>query len=147
MNDKINPMDKFNFLLGNWKLEYKVPKSGFSSEDIGEGEGRFEYILNNRYVAFDYHAKLTNMERSAHAIFAWDSKCKIYRYWWFEDSGEFMKATCNFIDENTLCMNWHDSILVQTFSRLENDKIILQMKYPVNKNDFQVILEVIFTKK
>jgi hypothetical protein len=31
--NELNPMDKFNFLLGTWKLEYKVPKSHFSDYD------------------------------------------------------------------------------------------------------------------
>jgi len=147
MSKELNPMDKFSFLLGTWKMKYKIPKGQFSSEDIGEGKGIFKRILNNRYVTFDYNAKLTTIEAAAHAIFAWDEKSKIYRYWWFEDSGESMKATCNFINENTLCLNWHNSLLVQTFHRAENGKIILQMKNPSNKNDYDIILEVVFTKK
>ena len=147
MNKEINPMDKFHFLIGTWELEYKVSTSQFSVEDVGKGEGTFKRILNNRYVTFDYYAKLSTGEGAAHAIFAWDEKCKIYRYWWFEDSGEFMKATCNFINDNTLCLNWHNSVLVQTFSQTENDKIILEMRYPKNKTDYEIILEVIFTKK
>ncbi|MCJ7552266.1 MAG: hypothetical protein MUO34_00150 [Ignavibacteriaceae bacterium] len=147
MSEELNPMDKFNFLLGTWKLHYKVPKSHFSDVDIGEGEGEFKRILNNQYVTFDYSAKLSNSEGAAYAIFAWDEKSQIYRYWWFEDSGEFMKATCNFINENTLCLNWHNSLLVQTFSRIENGNILLEMRYPSNKNDYEIILEVVFTKK
>ena len=58
-----------------------------------------------------------------------------------------MEATCNFIDENTLCLNWHDSILVQTFGRRENGSVVLEMRYPQNKTDYEVVLEVIFTKK
>ena len=126
MNEQPNPIDKFNFLLGKWDLEYKVPKTQFSDEDFGLGEGEFKRILNNRYVTFDYHAKLEPRERAAHAIFAWEEKSKIYRYWWFEDSGAFMQATCNFLDENTLCLNWHDSLLVQTFSRMENGKTTVE---------------------
>jgi len=147
MSKESNPMDKFNFLLGAWKLKYKVPKSQFSDDDAGEGEGEFKRVLNNRYVTFDYHAKLSASEGAAHTIFAWDEKNKIYRYWWFEDSGEFMKATCNFINENTLCLNWHNSLLVQRFNRIENEKILLQMRYPSNKKDYATILEVVFTKK
>ncbi|MBU1680863.1 MAG: hypothetical protein KJ799_09355 [Bacteroidetes bacterium] len=146
MSEELNPMDKFNFLLGVWKIEYQVPKSQFSEYDSGGGEGEFKRILKNKYVTFDYYAKLSKIEDAAHAIFAWDEKSKIYRYWWFEDSGEFMKATCNFINENTLCFNWHNSLLVQTFQPIENGKIVLQMRYPSNKNDYEVILEVVFTK-
>lgn len=147
MNTQPNPMDKFNFLLGKWHLEYKVPKSQYSQEDQGSGEGEFKRILNDKYVAFDYHAILTGGEGSAHGVFAWDEKSKIYRYWWFEDSGAFMKATCNFLDDNTLCLNWHDSTLVQTFSKMEDGNVILEMRYPKNLTEYEVVLEVIFKKK
>jgi len=147
MKKELNPMDMLAFLIGDWKLEYKVPKSRYSSEDTGSGEGNFQWILNNNYMTFNYYAKLSTRENTAHALFAWDEKSKLYRYWWFEDSGAFMSASCNFIDENTLCLNWHDSLLVQTFHRIDDDKIILQMKYPGNENKSETILEVIFTKK
>ncbi|MGE5861792.1 MAG: hypothetical protein ACM34J_14600, partial [Ignavibacteria bacterium] len=67
--------------------------------------------------------------------------------WWFEDSGAFMEASCNFIEENTLCLNWHDSLLVQTFRRIDEGKINLQMKYPRNENEYELILEVVLTRK
>ena len=147
MSNKLNPMDKFNFLFGTWKLDYKVPKSRFSEEDSGQGEGSFKHILNDRYVTFDYHAKLSKGEGTAHAIFAWDKKSNIYRYWWFEDSGEYMEATCDFIDDRTLYLNWHNSLLVQSFQLLEDGKVKLQMRYPLNKNEYETVLEVISTKK
>lgn len=147
MGEEINPMDKFNFLLGAWKLEYQVPKSLFSESDSGEGEGEFKRILNNQYVTFDYYAKLSKGQGATHAIFGWDKRSNNYRYWWFEDSGEFMEATCNFLNETTLYLNWHNSLLVQTFQLTENGKIVLQMKYPANQNNYEVVLEVVFTKK
>lgn len=146
MDKELNPMDKFNFLLGTWDMEYKVPKSQFSNEDSGNGKGEFKRILNDKYVTFDYSAKFSTSTGGAHGIFAWDEKNKIYRYWWFENSGEFSQATCNFLDENTLCFNWHNSLLVQTFTHTEDGKILLEMRYPSNKNDYEIILEVIFTK-
>lgn len=147
--DKIDdPMDKFHFFIGDWKLEYKVPASRFSAEDSGVGEGSFKRVLNDRYVVFDYHAKLSAGEGGAHGIFAWDKRGNIYRYWWFEDSGEYSEASCEFLDENTLCMNWHDGVLVQIFRRLEDGKkILLQMKYPSDKNDYKTVLEVLLTRK
>lgn len=147
MREELDPVDKFNFLLGTWQLEYNVPKSLFSDADNGKGYGEFKRILNSRYVSFDYSAKLSKGEAAAHAVFAWDEKNKIYKYWWFEDSGAFMTATCNFVDENTLCLNWHNSLLVQSFNITENGKVILRMKYPLNTNDYDLILEVVFTKK
>jgi len=147
MGEVLNPMDKFNFLLGTWKLQYKVPMSQFSKADKGTGEGVFKRYLNDKYVTLDYYAKLKAGEGAAHGIFVWDEKCNIYRYWWFEDSGSFMEATCNFINENTLCLNWHNSLLVQTFTKLKNGKVVLHMSYPSNKSSYDVVLEVVFTKK
>ncbi|MEW6195958.1 MAG: DUF1579 family protein [Bacteroidota bacterium] len=147
MDKKFDPMDKFNFLLGTWEMKYDVPKSKFSAADKGTGIGEFKRILNDKYVAFDYHAKFTKSEGGAHGIFGWDEKSNIYRYWWFENSGAFMEASCNFTNDNTLSMNWHNSTLVQTFTKMKNDKVILQMKTPVNKDDYAVVLEVVFTKK
>lgn len=146
MEKEFNPMDKFNFLLGSWEMEYKVPGSKFSDKDSGNGQGEFKRILNNQYVSFDYIAELSSGEGAAHAIFAWDEKSKIYRFWWFENSGAFMKATCDFVNENTLCLNWHNSLLVQTFRKIEDGKIILQMKNPSIEDDYELLLEVIFTK-
>jgi L-rhamnose mutarotase len=146
MTNQSNPIDKFNFLLGKWKLIYKVPKSSFSDADEGEGTGEFKRVLNDKYVTFDYSAKLHAGEGSAHAIFVWDEKANLYRYWWFEDSGSFMTASCNFINEDTLCLNWHNSLLVQTFKRETNDRIILKMSYPSDDNSYDVILEVTFIK-
>lgn len=139
-------MDKFNFLLGTWELEYKIPESQFSPGDNGEGKGEIKRILNNKYVTFDYVAQLTQGEGAAHAIFAWDEKSNIYKYWWFEDSGEFMKATCNFLDEDTLALNWHNSLVVQTFNKINDNEIVLKMKYPLNKDEYKLILEVLFIR-
>ena len=147
MTDELKPMNKFNFLLGKWKLEHNVPKSKFSEKLSGTGEGEFKRVLNDKYVTFDYHAKLSDMETSTHAIFAWDNKKEIYRFWWFEDSGEFTEATCGFLDEKTLCLNWHNSLLVQTFSLGDDGKVLLEMRHPSDKNDYEIILEVLFTKE
>ena len=146
MNKEINPMNKFDFLIGKWKLKYSVPKSFLSEEDKGKGNGEFKRILNNNYVSFDYSAKLSKGEGSAHGIFAWDDKSKLYKYWWFEDSGNYSSATCNFIDDNTLCLNWQDSLFVQTFKKENSDRIILRMKYPADENKYDLVLEVTFTK-
>ena len=146
MNNQSNPINKFNFLLGKWKLIYKVPKSSFSNEDEGEGTGEFKRVLNDKYVTFDYSAKFHAAAASAHAIFVWDEKANLYRYWWFEDSGSFMTASGNFINDDTLCLNWHNSLLVQTFKRETDDKVILKMSYPSNNSSYDLVLEVTLVK-
>ncbi|MBC8471818.1 MAG: DUF1579 family protein [Planctomycetes bacterium] len=143
-------MEKFDFLLGNWNLEYRVSKSAFSEAYTGSGTGTFKRALDDRYVYFDYECTLSSAPQQigkAHAIFAWDEKAQIYRFWWFENSGAFRQATCNFIDKDTLFLNWHDTLLIQTFKKEIPDKVILKMEHPVARDKFELILEVIFTRK
>jgi hypothetical protein len=142
-----NPMEKFEFLLGNWNLEYRVPKSTLSEAATGTGSGTFKRALKDKYVFFDYSCSLTTGKEQAHGIFAWDDKAKIYRYWWFEDSGSFQQAVCNFIDNNTLFMNWQDTPLTQTFTKAGPDKVILRMEQSLGEGKSELILEVILTRK
>jgi hypothetical protein len=136
-------MKKFGFLLGRWNLEYLIPKSNFSEARSEKGIGSFKEDLNGRYVIFEYS---TESGGAAKGIFAWDDKVQIYRYWWFENSGNFLSATCNFVNDETLAMNWHDSLLVQTFVKDGPDKVILKMQYPSDKTGYELIMEVILTR-
>jgi len=137
-------MNKFEFLLGDWNLDYRIPKSSFSEAGTDTGTGSFKKILDDRYAQFDY---TTQSGGKAKDIFAWDSKVQVYRYWWFENSGNFLSATCSFIDKDILVMNWHDSVLVQTFVKDGPDKVVLNMQYPSIKGGHDSVLEVIFTRK
>jgi hypothetical protein len=106
-----NAMNKFEFLLGDWNLESRIPKSIFSEAGSDTGIGSFKRALNDKYVFFEYSSKSGG---EAKGIFAWDDKIKVYRYWWFENSGDYSAATCNFINDEVIAMNWHDSILVSS---------------------------------
>ena len=57
-----------------------------------------------------------------------------------------MTATCNFINDDTLFLNWHDSLLIQTFTKADPNKIILRMEHPSSEGKYELILEVIFTR-
>ena len=141
-------MEKFEFLLGNWNLEYKIPKSVFSEDATGKGTGTFKRVLENKYVTFDYEASFSTGDKAAaHAIFVWDEKVKIYRYWWFEHSGSFMEATCEFINDETLFLNWHNSLLIQTFKKIDENTLELRMENPNDEGEFELVLEVILTRK
>ena len=143
-------MDKFDFLLGTWDLQYKIPKSAFSTADTGSGTGTFKRALDDKYVQFDYECSLAsspNQMGKAHAIFAWDEKEQVYRFFWFENSGAYRQATCNFIDANTLFLNWHDTLLIQTFQKTASDEVTLRMEHPIAANKFELIMKVIFTKQ
>jgi hypothetical protein len=137
-------MDKFRFLLGNWNLEYRIPESFFSPAGSDSGTGSISRALNDKYVIFEYS---TATGSEAKGIFAWDEKIKAYRYWWFENSGNFLTATCNFINDEILAMNWHDTLLVQTFTKEDNDKIVLKMLHPGEKGGYDPVLEVVMKRK
>jgi hypothetical protein len=137
-------MSKFEFLLGDWNLEYRIPKSIFSEAGTDSGTGSFTRALNGKYVIFDYSTKSGG---GAKGIFAWDDKVKVYRYWWFENSGSFLTATCNFITDDILAMNWHDALLVQTFTKESAARIILRMQHPTVQGGYEPVMEVIFTRK
>lgn len=144
-------IEKFDFLLGDWNLEYNIPGTVLSEAGTGKGKGTFKKALNDIYVYFDYSATLTINDKkpesvSAHAIFAWDKTAGIYRYWWFESSGNFMNATCSFIDTETLFLNWHNTLLRQTFKKEGADKVILRMEQPVSAEHYELVLKVVFTR-
>jgi hypothetical protein len=140
------PMERLGFLIGDWMLEYKVPKSRFSEAATGTGAGTFRRALHDKYVYFDYSCSLTTGEGEAHGIFAWDPKAKMYKYWWFEDSGSFAEAAGNFIDDDTLFLKWHDTQLIQTFRRVDGTKIILRMEDRTPSGKYELVLEVVFTR-
>lgn len=140
-------MEKFDFLLGSWNLEYKIPRSRHSEAMTGTGRGTFSRALSDKYVIFDYSALIGDgPEGQAHAVFAWDPKIKMYRFWWFESSGNFMTATCDFVSRDTLLLNWHNSLLTQTFRKIGPDKVILAMEEPDVDGEYAPILEVVFSR-
>jgi hypothetical protein len=143
MPDQPIEMIKFGFLLGNWNLEYYIPKSAFSEARTDSGTGTFKRVLDDRYVIFEYS---TETGGAAQGIFAWDEKNKVYRYWWFENSGAFQTATCNFVSDEILFMNWHDTLLMQTFAKQGEDKVVLRMEHPNAQGKHELVLEVIFTR-
>jgi len=150
MAKKENVMDKFEFLLGSWNLEYRVPKSTLSEADTGSGIGTFKRALDDKYVFLDYSCTLSkapNEIGKAHGIFAWDEKTKVYRYWWFENSGNFLNATCNFVSDDTLFLSWHDTLLIQTFKKVDKNKVILRMEQPTSEGKYELLLEVILTRQ
>jgi hypothetical protein len=141
------PMDKFDFLLGSWDMEYHIPKSAFSEAATGTSSGMFKRFLDDKYVIFDYGSSLTEDQAEAHGIFAWDEKAKLYRYWWFENSGNFDQATCSFLDDKALFMNWHGSLFVQSFRAVNPNKVILRMEHPTSEGEYELAMEVTFTRQ
>ena len=142
-----NAMDKFEFLLGDWDMEYNIPESSMSKAYTGRASGTFKRFMNDKYVTFDYSDTPAEGQGKAHGIFTWDEKSKIYRYWWFENSGNFDQATCNFLGDNALFMNWNGSLFVQSFRAVDPDKVILRMEHPTPEGDYELAMEVTFTRK
>ena len=147
MTQQEAPMEKFEFLLGDWDLEYRIPKSSMSPADTGTGSGTFRKFLDEKYVTFDYSCSLLTGQGQAHAIFAWDEKAKLYRFWWFENSGNFDQATCNFLSDKALFLNWHGSLFVQSFRAVDPDKVVLRMEHPTSEGKYELVMEVILTRK
>jgi hypothetical protein len=102
--------------------------------------------LDDKYVLFDYTSTMHDQKGTAHGIFAWDEKMDLYRFWWFENSGNFSTANCKFVDDGKLFMHWQDSLLLQTFTRVDSDKMILRMESPNAEGAYDLIMEVIFTR-
>jgi len=145
-------IEKLNFLLGEWDLEYNVPKTAFSEKMTGSGTGCFKRALQNKYIyfdySFDYSASVGDSPTvEAHAVLVWDDKTKCYRFWWFESSGAFDTATCNLINDDTLALNWHNSLLVQTFQKISSTEVVLRMEHPKAAGEYELVLEVRFTKE
>lgn len=136
-------MDRFDFLIGSWDMEYQIPQTDLNEAGTDRGVGRYRRAMNDKYVFFDY-STLSGSE--AKGIFAKDESIEGYRYWWFENSGDYLSATCNFIDDNTLAMNWHDTLLVQTYVRESDERIVLKMQRPAINGGYELVLKVIFTK-
>ncbi len=143
-DNDFDPIKKFDFLLGGWDLDYVIPRSFLSEAGSDSGIGSFYKVLNDKYVIFEYSTKSGS---EAKGIFAWESKTGVYKYWWFENSGSYLTATCNFINDNIMAMNWHDSLLVQTFVKENPDRIILKMQYPSIEGGHNSVLEVLFTRR
>lgn len=138
------PIEKLGFLLGDWNLEYHIPESHLAEAGTDSGTGSFSRILDNSYVVFDYS---TRTGGAAHGLFAWDMKSAVLRYWWFENSGSFLSASCEFLGDGVLAMNWHDTVLVQSFTRTGPDTIVLKMRSPATDGSYELVLEVLMTRK
>lgn len=148
MTQPDHQMDKLQFLLGEWEMEYRIPESSMHEAETASASGTFKRALNDKAVVFDYGGATSAGERfSAHGIFLWDEKTQIIRYWWFESSGAFMTASCEFVDDDTLYMSWHDSLLTQTFKKIDPDRVILHMGRPAAQGAYELLLEVTFTRK
>jgi hypothetical protein len=147
MADPNDRMNEFDFLLGTWDLEYIVPASSSAKRERGTGTGTFRRALNDKYVYFDYECHLPSGDGKAHAVFAWDEKARVYRYWWFEDSGSFLTATCAFVKPGILFLSWHDCLLTQTFSQENPGRVVLRMNQPDSRGKPATILKVVFRRR
>lgn len=140
-------MEKLGFLIGRWNLDYRIPQSRFSHATTGSGEGTFRRAVHDKVILFDYTCLIEGEKGAAHGVFAWDEKVSLFRYWWFESSGATDSASCNLIDDSTLYMNWHNSVLRQTFRKIDDDTVVLHMDHPNADGDYDLVLEVILNRK
>ncbi len=116
-----------------------------SEKNTGNGKGTIKNMLE-KYVCFDSEAVLATGRARAHGIFAWDKSKNSYHYWWFEDSGSYNEASCRFIGEDALFMNWYDGLLVQSFQKKGAESVELRMEHPKSGGGFELVLQVIMTR-
>jgi hypothetical protein len=57
-----------------------------------------------------------------------------------------MTATCRFVDDGILYLNWHESLLTQTFRKAGRNRVVLRMDHPDAKGKSITIMEVMFTR-
>jgi hypothetical protein len=137
-------MRALSFMVGEWGLDYTVTQGGHTTKAI-RGTGSLRYLFNATYLAFDYQVfekASGEMIAGAHAIFAWDKKSGQYRYYWFEDSGNFHQAAGVLRDAHTLALEWQDINCTQIFQRVGADAMYLEMHCP----EQDLLLRVDFTR-
>ena len=138
---------ELEFLLGEWKLNYRFPASDLSpAEGTGTGQGTFKKMLDDRFLRFEYTCSTTLGAGAAVGIFAWDAQASYFRYFWFENSGAFATARCRMEDRDTLFMEWEHERLVQTFHRDDTDRITLLMDQVKADGSRHNVLEVRFSR-
>ena len=66
----MNPdnLHNFEFLYGDWNLEYRIPKSNLSDSGTDTGIGSFRKILKDSYVLFEYSTKSGSEAKGIFAI-------------------------------------------------------------------------------
>ena len=132
-SEAVERMQALGFLMGEWDLDYtySVKPDGPKAKDLA-GRGSIRAILGGTHLCFDYrvHRKETGEPiGSAHGVFAWESEPQRYRYSWFESSGASLQATAQLTDADTLFLDW-DNDCSQTFQRLNDDAVVLEMRCP-----------------
>ena len=140
-------MHAFDFLLGSWDLFYDIPESSMSEAATGKGTGEFRKVLNDKYVFLDYRSIFGEEQGAAHGVFCLEEQEGIYHYWWFENSGKYLQASCKFVDDETLYMNWHDTVLSQTFKKIDDDTVLLTMQQPASDKSYETVLKVTFKRR
>jgi hypothetical protein len=44
-------------------------------------------------------------------------------------------------------LNWHDTLLIQTFTKMAPEKVILMMEQPTSEGRYEPILEAVVTRR
>lgn len=121
-------LQSIDFLIGKWSLRYTLFSDGRPKPD-GKGLGEIQKTLDGKFITFDYQAELSTGIFKAHAIFAWDSEKDLFRYWWFENSGQVQQAEGRMKDESTLVLQWQNIPCTQTFRETSETIVVLEMAY------------------
>ncbi len=141
-SEAIRRMASLEFLLGEWELaySYSLEAGGPTLTDLA-GSGTIRSTLGGTHLTFDYQVRRQETGEpagSAHGVFAWDAAAEGYRYFWFESSGSFRQAMAHLRDTRTLFLDWEGDDCTQTFQRVDDDTIVLEMTCPSQGRTLQV---------
>jgi hypothetical protein len=133
-SEAVRRMESLAFMLGDWDLDYtySTEPGGPTRNDL-TGSGTIRSTLGGTFLTFDYQVRgkeQTDPSGSAHGVFAWDSTAQQYRYFWFESSGAFRQAVAHLRDPGTLFLDWEGDDCTQTFHRVADDMLVLEMTCP-----------------
>jgi len=137
-------MRALKFMVGDWALEYTVTQHGHTTQTI-RGTGSLRFLFDAAYLTFDYRMIEKATEKTiaeAHAIVAWDRQAGLYRYYWFESSGNFHQATGVLQDAQTLALEWQEINCTQIFRSVSADAMYLEMRCPAQ----ELLLRVDFSR-
>jgi len=59
----------------------------------------------------------------------------------------FGEARRGFPDDETLFLNWHDSLLTQSFVNTGPDRVTLRMGHPGPRGEYELIMEVLMSRR
>jgi hypothetical protein len=133
------------FLVGAWEEEITYP-----GREAGADKGRGRWLARpdmGRYLMFRYEGSGPEGDYRAMGILTRDAATQKYRMWWFDDSGNAGEYTGDFVDENTLVLEYRgqaDGRLFReriSYRRAGPGEVHTKIEQAYGDEEFRVYLE------